>query len=157
MENRESIALSIFWIRMENKINIYCVVKTIFIGEVAFFFSSFFKIPILWPASHKCHATGLLWVPASVCYRCVWAEAPSQGSQVSGTQQGRVAGGRTSVKKVEDNFSIIYEVVKKPLSWFLQWIVEYFRNNKDIFLISKKIPVLLIRKKSPSTSFSKQT
>ena len=24
--------------------------------------------------------------------------------------------GRTSVKKVEDNFSIIYEVVKKPLS-----------------------------------------
>ena len=149
MENRESIALSIFWIRMENKINIYCVVKTIFIGEADFFFSSFFKIPILWPASHKCQAAGLLWVAClSVPQMCVgWASLTGFTGLWDSAREG--GWGRTSVKKVEDNFSIIYEVVKKPLSWFLQWIVEYFRNNKDIFLISKKIPVLLIRKKKP--------
>ena len=49
--------------------------------------------------------------------------------------------GEISVKKMESHFYIICEVVKKPLSWVLHWLLEHFRNNKGIFLISKKIKI----------------
>lgn len=45
--------------------------------------------------------------------------------------------GQISAKKVYNHFSIICEVVKKSLKCFLHWILEHFKYNKGIFLITK--------------------